>query len=156
MAAAAGSGWGRDLLAAYNRPAARVGEGQSLAQSGATAMMDISDGLAKDLSRLCSESEVGAAITLYALPVAPGVHELSKVLQDFDPLALALSGGEDYELLATLPQEAVERVTAKLRERFGTPLTEIGEIRKGTGLIAIDWDGSERPLDPLGWDHFAS
>ncbi|HEV8421069.1 MAG TPA: thiamine-phosphate kinase [Actinomycetota bacterium] len=154
VAPAVSSEWGRSLVEAHLRPAARVGEGQTLAQSGATAMMDVSDGLTKDLGRLCQASEVAAAIVLADLPIALSLKELTDVLPDVDPLTLALEGGEDYELLATLPPGAVRRTAAKLAERFGTQLTEIGEIREGSGLIAIQSDGSERPLEPRGWDHF--
>lgn len=136
------------------RPAARVGEGQTLAQSGATAMMDVSDGLAKDLGRLCEASEVRAAVVLADVPVALSLKELADVLPDVDPLTLALEGGEDYELLATMPPAAVSGAASKLAERFGTQLTDVGEIREGRGLVAIESDGTERPLEPRGWDHF--
>jgi thiamine-monophosphate kinase len=153
---AVGTTWGRSLLGAYFRPVARVGEGETLARSGATAMMDISDGLAKDLSRLCRESEVGAAVVLSNLPVAADLVDLAHVLADVDPIDLALSGGEDFELLATLPPTAVVGAAQRLRERFGTPLTEIGEIRAQPGLVAVERDRTERALQPGGWDHFAS
>jgi thiamine-monophosphate kinase len=149
------SEWGRTLLNSHLRPAARVGEGQTLAQSGATAMMDVSDGLAKDLGRLCEASEVGAAVVLADVPVALSLKEIADVLPGVDPLTLALEGGEDYELLATLPPTAVGNAASKLAERFGTQLTDVGEIREGRGLVAIESDGSERPLEPTGWDHFS-
>ncbi|MGH2555516.1 MAG: thiamine-phosphate kinase [Actinomycetota bacterium] len=148
------SDWGRTLLNSHLRPAARVGEGQTLAQSGATAMMDVSDGLAKDLGRLCEASEVRAAVVLADVPVALSLKELADVLPDVDPLTLALEGGEDYELLATMPPAAVSGAASKLAERFGTQLTDVGEIREGRGLVAIESDGTERPLEPRGWDHF--
>lgn len=148
--------WGRALVNAHLRPVARVGEGQTLAQTGATAMIDVSDGLAKDLGRLCDSSEVSAAVVLADVPVALSLKELGDVLADLDPLTLALEGGEDYELLATLPPTAVRRTASKLAERFGTQLTDIGEIREGSGLIAVESDGVERPLEPRGWDHFGA
>jgi thiamine-monophosphate kinase len=117
-------------------------------------MIDISDGLAKDLGRLCEASGVAAAVVLADLPVALSLKELGDVIPGVDPLALALEGGEDYELLAALPAEAVSRAASKLAERFGTQLTEIGEIREGRGLVAVEADGTERPLEPRGWDHF--
>jgi len=154
-AEAVGSDWGRDLLAAHVRPVARVGEAQTLAQVGATAMMDVSDGLALDLTRLCAESAVGARIELDRVPVAPGLGELARVVR-CDPLELALSGGEDYELLAVLDPLVVEKARAKLHERFGVPLTDIGDITDGSKLVAVDASGAERPLEPKGWDHFAA
>jgi thiamine-monophosphate kinase len=119
-------------------------------------MMDISDGLAKDLSRLCRESEVGAAVVLADVPVAPGLLDLARVLPEVDPRDLALSGGEDFELLATLPAAAIEGAAKRLRDGFGTALTEVGEIRDQAGLVAVEDDGTERTLEPRGWDHFAS
>lgn len=154
VAQAVASDWGRSLVEAHLRPAARVGEGQTLAQSGATAMMDLSDGLAKDLGRLCDASGVAGALVLADVPVALSLKELSGVLPDVDPLKLALEGGEDYELLAALPPDAVAAVASKLADRFGAQLTDVGEVREGHGLVAIEPDGTERPLEPRGWDHF--
>jgi thiamine-monophosphate kinase len=145
--------WGRALLALHERPPARVGEGQALAAAGATAMIDVSDGLALDLARLCEESETGARVRLPDLPVATGLVDLA-AMTAADPLDLVLHGGEDYELLATIPSEAVDEARRALVERFGTRLTTIGEVTKESGLIAIR-DGSESPLEPRGWDHFA-
>ncbi|MFL5798616.1 MAG: thiamine-phosphate kinase [Actinomycetota bacterium] len=152
--AALGTDWARSLIDAHVRPVARVGEGQTLARAGATSMMDVSDGLALDLSRLCLASEVGARVGLDRLPVARGLHDLARVLP-VDPLELSLSGGEDYELLATLPAERVAEAADALDERFGVRLTDIGEITAGPGLVAVDEHGAERPLEPRGWDHLA-
>ena len=152
---AASAGWGHDLLVALDRPEARVGEGETLAQAGATAMIDLSDGLARDLGRLCAESRVGARVRLADVPVADQLERLAVAVPGVDPLTLALSGGEDYELLATLPAGAVEDAAASLIERFGVPLRAIGEIVEDGGLVALEPDGRERPLMPEGWDHFA-
>lgn len=150
---ALGTTWARELLDAHHRPVARVGEGQLLARSGATAMMDVSDGLALDLSRICRESGVGAAVDLPAVPIASGLVELRDVLGT-DPVELALGGGEDYELLATLPVEAVQPTIAAMREALGTPLTDIGHVRGEPGMVLVDEDGAERPFEPVGWDPF--
>jgi thiamine-monophosphate kinase len=148
------SEWGRALVALHERPVARVGEGQTLAAAGVTAMLDLSDGLALDLSRLCEESGAGARVRLESVPLTPGLEEL-RALMDVEPLDLALHGGEDYELLAAMPRDAVEPAREALLERFRTQLTEIGEITEGAGVIAVGDDGSEDPLEPKGWDHFA-
>jgi thiamine-monophosphate kinase len=132
------------LVRRHLRPAARVGEGGVLAAHGATAMMDVSDGLAIDLSRLARASGAGATVVLSDVPVASGA-----TLDD------ALGGGEDYELLATLPDDAaVEAARTELKEAFGVPLVEIGRIVDGGGLTAVEADGTERALEPTGWDHF--
>ena len=109
-------------------------------------MMGVSDGLTMDLSRLCRESEVGAEIRLSDVPVAAGLDELAGVLT-VDPLDLALSGGEDYELLATVPPEAVTLAASQLRERFGTALTDIGAMRRSADLMRslVDPAGEVRP-----------
>lgn len=134
----------RQLIAAFCRPAARVGEAQVLASAGATSMMDVSDGLAKDLTRLCEASGVGARLSLSEVPVAEG-----------SSLDLALGGGEDYELVATISSAGVSAATAAMKEQFGVPLTEVGEVVDGSGLVAVEADGSELPLESRGWDHFA-
>jgi len=140
-------------VAVHERPRARVGEGQALAAAGASAMIDVSDGLAIDLARLCEESGVGARVSLPDLPLGPGLVDLASVT-DADPLDLALHGGEDYELLAALPRPAVDGARRSLVDRFGTRLTEIGELTEGTGVVAVRGD-AEEPLEPKGWDHFA-
>jgi thiamine-monophosphate kinase len=109
-----------------------------------------------DLSRLCRESEVGAAVVLADVPVAHELFDLAEALAGAEPREMALSGGEDFELLATLPAAAVERTARRLRDRFGTPLTDVGEVRSQPGLVAVEDDGKERALQPRGWDHFAS
>jgi thiamine-monophosphate kinase len=154
LAEALTGGWGRELIRAHERPPARVGEGQTLAQSGATAMMDLSDGLTRDLPRLCRASEVGATIRAGAIPVAQEVTTLAGRL-GLDALELALSGGEDYELLVVLRPGAFDEAAERLRERFGVPLTEIGETTED-GIVLVDETGTSRPLEARGWDHFAS
>ncbi|MBI3649077.1 MAG: thiamine-phosphate kinase [Actinobacteria bacterium] len=133
----------RRLLRAHFRPVARVGEAQVLERHGATAMMDVSDGLTLDLSRLCAASGAGVRLALGEVPVAEGAT-----------LDEALGGGDDYELLATLPSaDAVETARDELRETFGVPLAEIGVIVE-EGLTVSAPDGGERPLRAMGWDHF--
>jgi thiamine-monophosphate kinase len=141
----------RDAIRRSMRPVPRVGEATILSAGGVSAMMDVSDGLAIDLSRLCRASEVGARIEIARLPLHPAAT-----------LGEALGGGEDYELLATLPSsDAVKEARIELQDAFGVSLTEIGAIIEDTGeakgeqrLVAVDEDGTERPLAVEGWDHF--
>jgi thiamine-monophosphate kinase len=112
--------------------------------------MDISDGLLLDLSRLCAASGVGAALDLAAVPVSADLAALAEAL-GVDALALALSGGEDYELVATMAPEAAAVLKGTFPGRFGLELTDIGEIVAEEGLCG--GDGST--LEPKGWDHFA-
>ncbi|HEX9822854.1 MAG TPA: thiamine-phosphate kinase [Actinomycetota bacterium] len=148
-----GTDWERSLMEALQQPVALVGEGEALASAGATAMIDVSDGLALDLSRICEMSEVGALVRLEDIPVAPELRELAGVIE-VDPLELALHGGEDYQLLATMPAGAFEDARSALDDRFGTTLTVIGEVTH-SGLELERPDGSREPLAPSGWDHFA-
>jgi thiamine-monophosphate kinase len=152
LAEALTAGWGRELLRAHERPQARIGEGQTLAQAGATAMMDLSDGLSRDLPRLCRASGVGATIRSKSIPIASALEPLAERLH-LDALELALSGGEDYELLAVIPDDALEEARARLRDRFAVALTEIGETTE-SGILREDADGNTRPVEPTGWDHF--
>jgi thiamine-monophosphate kinase len=131
----------RDALRRQVRPTPRVGEAGVLASAGATAMIDVSDGFALDLSRLCAASGVGARVELAELPRHPAATPDE-----------ARAGGEDYELLATLPDDAaVAEARRRLDEAFGVPLAAIGVIIEG-GLVAVD-GGGEHPLEPEGWDH---
>lgn len=109
---------------------------------GVGAAMDLSDGLAADLPRLCRASGVGAEVEAAALPLAASFQDLCTWL-DADPLELALAGGEDYTLLFTLSP--------------GTP-PPLGCIRIGRitedDLILLE-DGTPRPFPTTGWDHLA-
>jgi thiamine-monophosphate kinase len=132
----------RDALGRFARPTPRVGEAGVLAARGATAMIDVSDGLALDLSRMCEASGVGARVGLSEIPVHPAATP-----------AEALGGGEDYELIAALPTDAVGPAREELRASFGVPLAAIGDIIE-EGLLAVGEDGAEHPLRIEGWDHF--
>ena len=141
-----GPAWDDEELGAIRRaerPIARVAEGQVIARHGATAMMDISDGLGLDLSRLCDASGVGARLVIEHLPKGPCAT-----------LEEVLGGGEDYELVATIPPERLTSARRELHEQLGVPLTTIGGIVEGSGLGAVDAEGNEAPLTPNGWRHF--
>ncbi|GIU96394.1 MAG: thiamine-monophosphate kinase [Actinomycetota bacterium] len=125
------------------RPRARVLEGRALAAAGATAMIDVSDGFALDLARLCRASGVGARVRTADLPAGQRARPDE-----------VLGGGEDYELLATLPPPAVPTARDEVAA-LGTALTCVGEIVAGAGVIAVDAEGGAAPLPPVGWDHLA-
>ena len=134
----------RDALRRWMRPTPRVGEAGVLAAHGVTAMIDVSDGFTRDLSRLMRASGAGARIELERVPAHPAAT-----------LDEALGGGEDYELLATLPDgDVVEAARSELRDRFGVSLADLGGIID-EGLLAVENDGAEHPLEVRGWDHFA-
>jgi thiamine-monophosphate kinase len=116
-----------------------------------SAMMDISDGLSTDLTRLCGASRVGARIYADQLPAVAVPGSLLQIPEP-DPLSLALHGGEDYGLLFTVPR----RIVSRIPKIFGrTRITCIGEIVRGSGVRIVAPGGEVSSLIPGGWDHFA-
>lgn len=139
----------RDLL----DPVARMSAGKAARVGGASAMIDISDGLSVDLGRICRASGVGAVISSGAIPVSGVLRQAADEL-GWDPLELALGGGEDYELLITVAAAREPEVTRLIKET-GTPVTAIGEIQPPEeGVVLIAADGSAVPMPLMGYDHF--
>jgi thiamine-monophosphate kinase len=107
----------------------------------ASAMIDVSDGLSVDLAHICEESGVGAWISEAAVPHAPKAT-----------LEQALHGGDDYELLFTVPAAKSARMPAEID---GVPVTYVGTIVKQKGVWLVDREmKSRRPLEAKGWQHF--
>ena len=137
------------LRAAHRRPEPRVAAGRALAQGGARAMIDLSDGLALDGLRLARAGGVAARIELAALPLADGVAQVAAAAGR-DAALLGAGGGEDYELLAAVPPERLDA----LRSAAGVPLTPVGRLERGApAAVAVDAAGREVPLAGLGWEH---
>jgi thiamine-monophosphate kinase len=129
-------------------PRPRIEVGRALAASGASAMIDISDGVLADSEQIASESGVGIELWADRLPIADGVAEVARHAGR-DPLSL-VGGGEDYELLAAVPAQAVAQALTAAKE-LGERLTEIGVVTAGSGVRVKGADGA---LD-RGFDHLS-
>ena len=138
------------LLKKHFYPEPRLALGEWLAAHRfATSMIDTSDGLSTDLGRICKASNVGAIVWAPKLPIVRIPPELRRL--GLDPLNLALNGGEDYELLFTVPRKFSSRLPRKLG---GIPVTVIGEITREKKVVLAGPDGIGKPLQPKGWDPF--
>ena len=135
---------------AHLRPRPRVNEGQVLVQHGVKAAIDNSDGLLSDLTHICKASRVGAKIWINKLPI----HALLKSAFKRDYLRLALSGGEDYELLFTARGEIID----KIKDIMSSPVTVIGEIVSDSPGQVTVLDEKDKAIEwaDIGWDHFNS
>jgi thiamine-monophosphate kinase len=142
-----GAGWER-LVSRHLRPKPRVGVGRVAAGLGVGAMMDLSDGLASDVRRVCGRSGVGCVVDLDLLPMAEDTREFVSYL-GHDPEELAATGGEDYELLISAPGPVLDALTRST----GVPVTVIGEVTAGADVV---FRRAGEPVEDLsGWDHFA-
>ena len=145
-------------IQAHLYPQIRVDLGAWLARHRiASAMMDISDGLSTDLTRLCAASQVGARVWSDKIPtVEIPTRRSGKLIKSLnklriDPLQLALNGGEDYELLFTVPPKNEKRL--RQAPEFAD-LTPIGKVERGRKIVLVGEDGKTKPLVSGGWDPF--
>ncbi|MBM4446718.1 MAG: thiamine-phosphate kinase [Chloroflexi bacterium] len=140
----------RLLRQAHLQPMPRVNEGQILLRHGVRAAIDISDGLIADLTHICQASKISAQINENAVPIHPAVQENFKS----DCQQLALSGGEDYELLFTAGRQIIKQI----QQSISCPVTVIGEITQGKKgqVTIIDANGRSIPWQQTGWEHFKS
>ena len=141
-----------EVILAHLRPRPRVAEGRAaVLAGGVTAMLDLSDGLGSDLRHICEESGCGAVIHAGAVPLSPECRQAAAVLGR-EPLDLALTGGEDYELLLAVSPERAVAVRDAIAAT-GTPVSVVGQI-----LPAGTWlehpDGTRVELPGAGFRHF--
>lgn len=145
----------KSLVDSYLRPKHRAREGRDLALSGLiSSMIDLSDGLAGDLSHICNRSRVGAEIYQDMLPVSDpmvGIAEDCKI----DKYDLILGASDDYELIFTCSPENAEGVE-KILSELNCPLSQVGKIvDQADGMSLILKNGTKKSLKPSGWDHFS-
>jgi thiamine-monophosphate kinase len=138
----------KHLRAAMNRPRPRVELGLEAVRAGLRCGIDVSDGLVQDLGHVAAASGVGIRVDAVRVPSSEALREVFPA----EAFGLAISGGQDYELLLIGPRAAVEA----LIDASETPLTEIGDVYKiDTPRVAVvDESGREIPLAHTGWDHF--
>lgn len=136
------------LRGAFTRPKPRIIEGQLLLEHGVEAAIDTSDGLLADLRHVCESSGVAAQLNTGLIPIHPAISN------NFGEKALemALSGGEDYELLFTAGKDIIDNVKAKIEY----PVTVIGEITAGkpSEISLLDAEGKPVKISRSGWEHF--
>lgn len=135
--------------ARLDRPEPRVAPGLSL-RGVASAAIDLSDGLAQDLGHILRRSGVGAVVEVAHLPLSPA---LFASLGPDQAAAIALAGGDDYELCFTVPPERVSRLE-RAAAAWDCRCTRIGAITAEPGLRLVRADGSGFPLERSGYDHF--
>jgi thiamine-monophosphate kinase len=138
-----------------DRPTPRVREGALIGSlRGASAMIDVSDGIAGDLGHICERSRLAARLYAQKLPVSPANRALARAAKR-DEWHFALHGGEDYELLFTAPPAEAGRLAQRIAAETGTAVATIGEMIPAGGRSELVLpDGTTRALEESGWDHF--
>jgi thiamine-monophosphate kinase len=126
----------------FARPAPRVSEARWLAERGATALIDVSDGLLGDVGHLAAASQVRCVIESERVPV----HVAADRPDD------AVVGGEEYELVVSLPSTFGRDEASQFSQRFGLPFTRVGSVEEGAGVILLE---QGRPVElPAGFLQF--
>ncbi len=142
-----------DLTAAHLTPVGELPLGELLATSGlVTAMLDMSDGLATDLAHLCEASGLGAHVEAAMIPLSASARQAAHDL-NLDLMQLALSGGEDYRLLFTCPEDHEQQLGELVQDSLGRQLFRIGKMVPGAG-VHLYTKGDKCKIDYQGYEHF--
>ncbi|MGE5926975.1 MAG: thiamine-phosphate kinase [Gemmatimonadota bacterium] len=141
---------GPDAREAFAHPVPRIDAGRWLADHGARAMLDLSDGLAADVHHLAAASDVRLDVDLSRVPVA-GAAVAPALAASTEPAIFAAQGGEDYELLVALPDAFAEPDIRAFEAATGLALTSVGGVHRGSGVRFL-LRGERVPLE--GFDHF--
>ncbi len=142
------------LVRVYNTPSHRAQLGAAIAQTGrATAMIDTSDGFLGDLGHICDESRVGAELFEERIPVSDYIREAARVLgrNTYD---FFLGESDDYELVITCKDQDVSLLRTVAATCGAVPMTEVGRITTGRGIMLVLTDGEKRSVKAVSWDHF--
>ncbi|MBN8866634.1 MAG: thiamine-phosphate kinase [Solirubrobacterales bacterium] len=141
------------LIGCQTHPQPQLTAAPVLARAGATSMIDVSDGLAADLRHVAEASGTTVRLDPGTIPIVPGVPEVATAL-DRDPLVFAITGGEDYVLALTIPQDRFEAADSALIEATGFELLAIGAVQEpagGDACLLVDGLGE---IASGGHDHF--
>jgi thiamine-monophosphate kinase len=138
------------LIGRYHLPQPRVAIGQKL-RGIANSALDISDGLIGDMQHIADTSSV--QIVLYADRIPVSVHLQSLFANNQSSLISAVTGGDDYEIAFTTPSSSGDLIQ-RLAEETQTPVTEIGKVQNGEGIVLMDGGGLEIPIARKGYKHF--
>lgn len=140
------------LVERHLKPEPRVNEARAVVRTGKVhSMMDLSDGLSSDIQKLCDASGVGAKIYPEQLPLSADLRQAAIDL-GADPIKLAASGGEDYELLITCDKSDVDVIFLAL-QMIGTNAAIIGDIVDESGIALVSSNGTRETM-PRSWEHF--
>jgi thiamine-monophosphate kinase len=142
------------VIGRHSFPSPRIEQGKFLAENKlASSMIDLSDGVASDIRRLCEQSRVGAKVFSESIPLSKEMKELAQFLRK-DPLEFALYGGEDYELMFTVKKENLQRFET-LKKNLNLPVSCIGEIVNEAEGINQVRDKNLFPMERTGFEHFS-
>lgn len=143
------------LMQSHLNPVPRTHYGKCLAGSGCvSAMQDISDGIATDLSHICTASGVAAVVYEKMLPGHPDLDDLCSE-KGLNPLDFQLKGGEDYELLFTVTAGLEEQLKQQVKKALGQVPFEIGRIKQGSGVVLETVSGRTIDIEYQGYEHTA-